>query len=132
MALAIQTFHSQWVLYFGDPNDVVRSALNKLMIDISPEVKKAVNGYSLNGIRLRWGRLRGLTLSPGWIWVYDEIGTNLCESSLVHELVHVAIWTIKGTDADPDHEGFLYKGWTPRHSEFIDSVNSLLCRLEID
>jgi len=43
--------------------------------------------------------------------------------------VHIAIWSIKKTDGDPDHAGHKYWGWQVKHSILIQDVNQSLCEL---
>ena len=67
----------------------------------------------------------------GMIWVKVATNELICETSLVHELVHASIWALKGTDGDPDHLGSQHYGWTIEHQVLIQEVNEDLCRLGI-
>ena len=52
---------------------------------------------------------------------------RLYDTSLVHELVHVAIYALHhGEHGDPDHEGDKYTGWTSEHTDFIKETNNIL------
>jgi len=57
---------------------------------------------------------------------------RLYDTSLVHELVHVAIYAkTNGEHGDPDHEGTKYQGWTKEHTKFIKETNSVLEGMDI-
>ena len=129
VAIAINTFYLEWLTKFGDSDGKVLKGLNEMMITFDDKTKR-VRGYGLSGLPFE-GRASGLTLTPHWVWVRVEPNERLCETSLVHELVHAAIWALKGTDADPDHEGKKYTGWTVDHSMLIQEVNDSLCVLGI-
>jgi len=130
-SIALQVFYKHWSLKFGDTNGVLQSALDNIMIEWKNKPTIG-SGYSLQGFKIRFGRIKGLTLSPGYIWACAESGQTVCETSLIHELTHVAIWVQdQTTHGDPDHEGPKYKGWTKQHSSLIDSINDELCRLGI-
>ena len=90
-----------------------------------------MNAYDIGGKYASKASASGLALTPGMIWVKTKPGEPICETSLVHELVHIAIWSLKGTDADPDHLGPKYSGWTVDHSALIQRVNNQLCRLGV-
>ena len=130
VSTAVSLFYSHWVQAFGDDEGRVGSALSDLVIDFSPGTKRGY-GYSLIGVSMPVSDLGGLTLAPGWAWVRSTPGGRLCDSALVHELVHVAIWSVKGSDPDPDHEGLTFSGWTVGHTMLIDRVNLLLYELRI-
>jgi hypothetical protein len=120
-----------WLDYFTDPKDVVINNLNKILIHWSSEDKRGT-GYDLDGIKYENAQYGGLTYSPGYVWVKTGPEDKLiCDTSLIHELVHASIWAIKETDADPDHAGTKYSGWTDMHTTFIMNVNKALCILEI-
>ena len=129
VSIAIVFFYMDWQRNFGDDGTVWR-AINNLMIEWSDE-KKIVSGYDSSGQRINKARASGAALTSGIIWVKPSELGPVCETSLVHELVHIAIWNIKGTDGDPDHIGKKYSGWTVDHSALIQRVNDKLCALGI-
>ena len=115
---------------FGDPSRKVWHSLNRVMIDWSPR-KKSGSAYDITGTHLNDASYGGLALSPSYIWVKPHDQEIICESALIHELVHISIWALKGTDGDPDHMGPKYTGWTVDHSALIQRVNNTLCSLGI-
>lgn len=130
VAIAMMLFYVEWLKQIGDPRKDVYNALNNLMIEFSDAEKRA-SAYDEAGYPILSASLSGVALSPGWIWVKSSHAQLLCESSLVHELVHIAIWSIKKTDGDPDHTGPKYWGWQVEHSILIQDVNQVLCELGI-
>ena len=129
-AIAMSVFYLEWRANFGDPDDLLWKSLNGLMVDYSPRERRG-NAHDLNGRKIHDVSYGGLTLSSGYIWVKSYTDRPLCRTSLVHELTHVAFWTIRGTDGDPDHEGSKYIGWTADHSALINRVKDTLCTLDI-
>jgi len=119
----INIFYSHWKAEFGDKNKKVYDTLNSIMIDWGEEAKRGT-GRSLQGRSLS-GAIRGMTLAPGYIWVWKGSHNKLSSTSLVHELIHCAIWA-NNSHCDPDHEGTEYKGWTRAHTEFLFKINYLL------
>ena len=126
-ALAIIVFENRWFENFGRSEEVFR-ALEGLVIEWSNE-EKFVSGYFTNGKPYANRLVTGLLLGPGHVWVYTDTGMKVCQTSLVHELVHAAIRSKKGTDGDPDHEGSRFSGWTRKHTKFIKEVNKEICKL---
>ena len=82
----------------------------------------------MEGDRFSDRKIAGLTRTPSWIWVHTEYGERICQTSFVHELVHVSLWAVHGT-GDPDHLGNKYQGWTIDHTAFIQEMNETLCVL---
>ena len=129
VAIAMIFFYEDWQRSFDDDGTVWR-ALNNLMIEWSNE-EKIVSGFDSMGRRRSNLQASGAALTSGMIWVQPSEYGPICETSLVHELVHIAIWNIKGTDGDPDHMGRKYSGWTVDHAALIQRVNDRLCSLGI-
>ena len=129
VAVAILVFYSNWRLKFGD-NPKIWKSLNNLLIEWSADQKK-VTGYSVDGTKFINSPVVGLARTPTWIWVQTERADKICQTAFVHELVHIAIWALKGTDGDTDHEGNKYWGWTMSHSILIRETNAALCGLGI-
>ena len=129
-SMALDIFYEEWEREFGDPHERVRKAINNLMVEWKGAPVPG-GGYTINGTKVNIGRIKGLTLTKGYIWVYVDIGQRICLTSFVHELIHVALWATNQRHGDPDHEGPLYYGWTLRHSNFIQKVNYNLCRLNL-
>ncbi len=130
VAIAMVFFYNDWNYNFGDSRNTVWRALNSLMVEWVDR-KRLVTGHDING-RIRSGaQASGITLTKSMMWVRPSAEGPICETSFIHELVHVAIWSIKGTDGDPDHLGNKYHGWTVDHSALIQRVNDQLCALGI-
>jgi len=134
-ALAMSVFYIEWTVTFGDPNRTVRGALDELMIEYNSHQKRLRRVYSIDGT-YRPGPtiINGMTSENGkyiFVWAGTMPG-RLYDTSLVHELVHVAIYAYHaGTHGDPDHEGPKYTGWTSEHTEFIKSTNRILEDLDL-
>ena len=133
VSIAITIFLEEWKKKFSyqlASNRKVEKSMHNLMAEFNDDQKSA-NAYSVDG---RFGNnlpLAGLTTSPGYIWVKTMRGERLCYTSFVHELVHVAIWAIKGTDGDPDHMGHQYSGWGHKHMIVMQETNRRLWELGI-
>lgn len=130
VSIALSLFYSEWHRKFGDPARSLRNTLDKLLIDWAPRDKKG-NAFDMTGSPVYGASFGGTTLTPTLIWVKPKFGTPICETSFIHELVHVAIWNTKGTDGDPDHLGKKFVGWTVDHSALVQKVNNQLCSLGI-
>jgi hypothetical protein len=130
VAIAITMFYMEWHMTFGDTRHKVWDAVNNVMVDWSPEGRHG-SAYDVTGKHLDDASYGGLALSQSYVWVKPHFGEIVCESALIHELVHISIWAIKGTDGDPDHMGNVYPGWTIEHSALIQRVNDELCALGI-
>ena len=59
------------------------------------------------------------------IWVWQGYDHKISESSLTHELVHLALKAKNGS-FDADHEGHKYRGWTPAHSAMIVDAKRMM------
>jgi len=129
MAIFMQEWRKEFPLHILD-NKKVEESLQALLIEFS-NVNKTANAYTGDGTYGRNMSISGLTLSPGWAWVKTEPGERVCTTSLAHELVHIAIWALKGTDGDPDHLGRKHTGWEPDHLMIIQNTNRRLCELGI-
>jgi hypothetical protein len=130
VAIALSIFYTEWTLNFGDHDGKVWKSLNNVLIDWTPRDKKGT-AYDIAGKLMHDAHFSGVALSPSMIWVKPKPGKLVCETSLIHELVHVAIWNLKETDGDPDHLGKKYSGWTIDHSALIQNVNDSLCALGV-
>jgi len=130
ISIAMFIFYSKWVEYFGDEGNIVNDNLNTIIIEWNDKNKTGY-GYTLNGHATNLTFFDGLTLIKGWIWVKTRPESLICDSALVHELVHASIWSIKNTDGDPDHMGQRYTGWTEKHTKLIKDVNNILCKIKI-
>ncbi len=129
--IALKIFHSEWIEQFGD-SWAVNKRMNELMITWTSKTKHG-SGFHTDGRRATENaRLYGRAMSPTVIWVSSRSPSEpICDSALVHELVHISIWALKGTDGDPDHQVTKYSGWTVDHTALIQNVNKLLCELGI-
>lgn len=133
VSIAMHVFLQKWKESYPHrhlENKKVEKAIGSLMTEFNNK-KKSANAYTVDGLYGTNLSLSGLTLTPGWIWVKTIPGERLCQTSFVHELVHVAIWNLKGTNGDPDHLGPKYRGWNIKHNIIIQETNALLCELGI-
>ena len=126
-AIAMTWFLHEWEKEFGI-SFKVRANLNSLLVEYGRGEKEG-GGFDVSGAYIPMASYKGLTITKGTIWVKVKSNDLLCESSLVHELIHASIWAVKGTDGDPDHLGNKYYGWTVRHQMVMQRTNEKLCRL---
>ena len=130
VSVATKIFYQRWKKDFGDPNNRVNDALNKLMIEwVEPNEKKLL-GYSIDG-RMSKGRAKGLALSPTYIKVHKTVYNRLASTSLIHELTHIALWNSGNILGDPDHEGKEFTGWTAKHTKMVNDLNRILANINI-
>ena len=130
VSIALQTFESAWVSKFG-PSENVESMLRTILIGFGKEPRVVHAAYDMQGNRVENGTLIGETLGPNMIWVHAGDNVRLCDTSLVHELIHASIWVIGFDRGDPDHLGDVYQGWTLEHNILMQDVNRRLCVLGI-
>ena len=123
VAWVMYIFHEEWEKAFGDHDRTVRGVLNTLEIQWGNETRVEHRIYSINGTFLESAEVSGLMLSPTSAWV--SIEESLSQTSLIHELVHIALEASCG-DADADHEGNVHPCWAAEHTLFITRVNDLL------
>ena len=129
VAIALQNFELAWQRHFGKDISVFRN-LRNLAITFGG-VKKMQMGYTADGSFTANGLIEGSTLSKESIWIYAPPSMmRICETSLIHELVHASLWARNG-HGDPDHTGTKFFGWTYKHYVLIDQVNRYLCILGI-
>lgn len=129
---AIILFYRQWQSKFGDRHEKVKKNLYELMIEWSSE-KKVFEGVGRdnNGRVVRRGIVKGMTVGPTYVWLYTNPYKRVFASSLIHELVHVALWADGCRGGDPDHEGDRFQCWTREHTNFITHLNKLLFKFDI-
>ncbi len=131
VSYVLKMFYKKWKERFGDKDGLVLKNMNNLMIEWDSREKIITGtGFDINGKPLT-GKARGLTLLPGYIWVWENRYQRIAATALVHELVHAALWAKNKSHGDPDHEGPDFAGWTPEHTKFIKEINDLLARLDI-
>ena len=130
VAIAVIFFYNDWNFHFGDSRGLIWQSLNSLLIEWVDR-DRLVTGHDIMGNIRHKAPASGVTLTKTMVWVRPSAEGPICETSFIHELVHVAIWSIKGTDGDPDHLGKKYLGWTIDHSALIQRVNDQLCALGI-
>jgi hypothetical protein len=122
---AIELFYANWVKSFGDRNNKVKNALNNLTIEWSSKTQTVGPIYTLKGKYKKKAEVAGLCLSKYRIWVWVGSQQRLSQTSLIHELIHLALWA--STDnPDVDHEGNKEPGWTGGHTKFIKKLNQTL------
>jgi len=114
----MMVFYHHWVNRFGDEDLIVKDALENLMIEWSKKKKTVKKGFSLDGKPRKNVTVTGITKTKSYIWVWEGYYHKISESSLIHELVHVAL-RAKNGHGDSDHEGSKYEGWTTDHSAMI-------------
>ena len=131
VAIAISAFEKAWYERFG-MSMKVRSNLRDMLITFDSKTKTVTSAYDMSGKLVTNALLSGQTFTPNIIWVYagEEI-KRVCDSSLVHELVHASIWITGAERGDPDHLGHEYRGWHESHNILIQDVNRYLCALGI-
>ena len=130
VAIAMVFFYKEWQHVFGDASGRVWTALDTLLIEWS-QIDRRATAHDISGKLQYEAKLAGVALTSGMVWVRPGTNLPVCETALIHELVHIAIWSFKGTDGDPDHLGSKYSGWTVDHSALIQNVNDQLCSLGI-
>ena len=124
VSTSINIFYEQWVNRFGDPEMKVERMINNLLIQWGDKKRTVHAAYDINGNYIENATVSGLALSKGHVWVrrgLKGIGT----SSLVHELVHLALW-VEHENPDPTHEGGTDNVWGDEHTRFIKEINNLL------
>lgn len=134
-SIAISIFLREWRKIFGNTLDASRT-LEDLTIFWQSTPSQTFSGYSAEGIFYSNVRLRGATMSDSWITIYQDPGgidehIRICESALIHEIIHAIIWKKVGNHGDPDHLGSKYRGWTQSHEIIIQNTNQALCTLGI-
>ena len=129
VSLAFLVFYYTWVEYFGDADYAISDLLDSVMIEWGLEKKTISGAYDINGKRVTNRKILGKVQSPTIAWVYERgrFDTDkISDTSLIHELVHLAIRTQTGSHGDPDHEGDKYEGWTSAHTQLIKECKSVL------
>ena len=124
-ALAMMIFYHKWVEYFGDRDYAVRGMLQKVMITWGIDKKISRRGFSLDGTLFQDRVIIGRAETKESIWVWQGYDHKISESSLTHELVHLALKAKNGS-FDADHEGHKYRGWTPAHSAMIVDAKRMM------
>ena len=109
---------------------IIERTMNNLLIEFS-DLERSVNGFDMSGKYMSNASAKGIAHSPTLAWVKTYPDILLCQTSFAHELMHMAIWSIKGTDGDPDHLGPKYSGWDSTSMIIIQNTNERLCALGI-
>jgi len=126
---AFHLFLDVWKANYGDLDRKVEDNMKDMIIIWSRD-RRFATGYRENGEYFEDLEVVGLTSNKGFIWVSLKMSRGkICNSSLVHELVHASIWALKDSDGDPDHLGPIYDGWDTSHSKLIDDLNKKICML---
>tara|TARA_R110002073_G_scaffold322091_1_gene498559 strand:+ start:1536 stop:2111 length:576 start_codon:yes stop_codon:yes gene_type:complete len=129
-ALALMIFYHHWLKWFGDEELVVKKMLEKVMIEWDTKKRTVKRGYSLKGKLKRNITVVGIARSNSVMWVWEGHFHKIAESSLIHELVHLALRAKYG-HGDSDHEGDKYSGWTVEHSAMILEAKEMLRSFDI-
>jgi len=122
---AIDLFYADWIKLFGDRNNRVKNVLNNLTIEWSSKTQTVGPIYTLKGKYKKKAEVAGLCLSKYRIWVWVGNQHHLSQTSLIHELIHVALWA-SADNPDVDHEGDKEPGWTNAHTKLIKKLNQTL------
>tara|TARA_R100000008_G_scaffold82838_1_gene67527 strand:+ start:1410 stop:2018 length:609 start_codon:yes stop_codon:yes gene_type:complete len=117
-ALALMVFYRHWLEWFGDDDLLVKNMLEKVMVEWGKEKKSLKTAYNIKGEKIHNATIIGITKTNSYIWVWEGYFHKISESSLMHELVHLAL-RAKNNHGDADHEGDKYDGWTDQHTEMI-------------
>lgn len=129
---AIVLFYRQWQNKFGDRHNKIKKNLDQLMLEWSSKRKVLFNlGTNIKGETVKEGVVKGMVLGPTYVWLRTNEHKRVFASSLIHELVHIALWAQGCRAGDPDHEGDKYKCWTKQHTIFIQHLNEILFRFDI-
>ena len=121
---AIYVFYENWKNWFGDEDKVVHHMINNLLIEWGDKRRTVRGAYDIHGQFISNASVVGLAISPNHLWAKRN-PKGIGASSLVHELVHLALWNTHGS-ADPTHEGGDDHIWTEEHTEFIRETDDLL------
>ena len=124
-ALAFFVFYHKWAEYFGDGDYAVRGMLEKVMVQWDTKKKVSKRGFNLEGEPFENRTIIGRVESSTMTWVWQGNNHKISESALIHELVHLAL-KAKNGNADADHEGSKYRGWTYAHSLMIIEAKQML------
>ena len=130
---AVTIFYRQWQKTFGDKEDRIKKNLDELMIEWSSKekthetIEKNRSGQTIITRKI----IKGMTICPTYIWLKTNQYKRVFASSLVHELVHVALWTQVCRGGDPDHEKGYPPCWTTQHNKFVRYVNKILMQFDI-
>ena len=134
-AIALKIFRFYWESIIGNPASV-DAIYEDLLISWQRNSSEGYSGFGVDGIYYENVSLKGVTLSPETVMIFNpdhgpDRHDRICESALVHELVHAVIWKANGVHGDPDHLGQKYDGWTVDHMLVIQETNNHLCILGI-
>ena len=135
-SLALHVFYIEWVSKFEDTDGRLLKAINNLEIEYGTYQRRISRVFNIDGtFRPDPTVVNGLTGRNGrWIFVWIGKGAHpkLHKTSFIHELVHVAMYTMNyGDHGDPDHEGNNYPGWTTMHTKFIKDTNEVLKSMDL-
>ena len=130
VSLALDIFYKHWKQEFGDRKNKVRAALNTIFIEWTEEAPTRMLGYTADG-NIRTGKPKGITISSGYVKIWKNQYNRIASTALIHELVHIALWNTGNPQGDPDHEGKLYEGWTPKHTKLVNNLNKILANMDI-
>jgi hypothetical protein len=135
-SIAMHVFYVEWVNKFRDDDGIVLSALNELIVEYGTYQRLVARIYGMEGNFLNKPvPVNGLTGNKGkyiFVWIGKGTHPKLHKTSLVHELIHVAIYALNfGEHGDPDHLGDKFKGWTHMHTKFIADTNEILESMDL-
>jgi len=135
-SLALHVFYIEWVNKFRDDDEALLRALNDLEIEYGTYQRVISRVFSMDGTyRPKQTIINGLTARGGkyiFVWIGTGAHPKLSKTSLVHELIHVAIYAANcGEHGDPDHLGNKYAGWTHMHVKLIEDTNEILKSMDL-
>tara|TARA_Y100001938_G_C8066580_1_gene420533 strand:- start:322 stop:966 length:645 start_codon:yes stop_codon:yes gene_type:complete len=135
-SVAMHVFYVEWVNKFRDDDGIILRALNELIIEYGTYQRMVARIYGMEGdFRQKPVPVNGLTGNGGkyvFVWIGEGSHPKLHKTSLVHELIHMAIYALNfGEHGDPDHLGDKFKGWTHMHTKFIKDTNEILKSMDL-
>jgi hypothetical protein len=122
-------FLDAWTANYGDLEKIVENNMKDTIVVWSRD-RRYATGYRENGEFFENLEVVGLTSNKSFIWVSLKPSRGkICNSSLVHELVHASIWALNINHGDPDHLGPIYGGWDESHSKLINDLDKKICMM---
>ena len=129
VAIAMQTFEVSWYRHFGR-SPAVEKVLRNLIVIFGQEEKRVRMAFDAAGVAIQNPTLSGETITKDMVWILSR-SQRICDTSFIHELVHIGLWAEGWDRGDPDHLGKSYYGWSVKHDLLIQEVNGTLCVLGI-
>lgn len=122
-SIAIELFYKSWVEKFSDPDEKVKKSLDNARI---LWIKNSKGSFKYEDAEL-WGQTDNEQKVIKV--VVRNTDRSISATSLIHELVHVANFSIHGS-FDIKHSDSENPIWNEEHDHFINKTNKQLCTLE--